>query len=54
MYRMKRVQNILILKLIIKIDEYINRSYNNSNQAIFSVYEELLMNFIWKKGLYIS
>jgi len=25
MYRMKRVQNILILKLIIKIDEHINR-----------------------------
>jgi len=25
MYRMKRAQNILILKLIIKIDEHINR-----------------------------
>jgi len=26
MYRMKRAQNILILKLIIKIDEHINRA----------------------------
>lgn len=42
------------MKLIIKIDEYMNMSKNNSNQAIFNVYEELLMNFIWKKGLYIS
>lgn len=54
MYRMKRAQNILILKLIIKIDEHINRVYNNGNQAIFDVYEVLLMNFIWKKVLCIS
>jgi len=42
------------LKLIIKIDEHMNMSKNNSNHAIFNVYEELLMNFIWKKVLYIS
>ena len=28
-----------------------NMLKNNGNQAIFNVYEELLMNFIWKKKL---
>ena len=27
-----------------------NMLKNNGNQAIFNVYEELLMNFIWKKA----
>ena len=31
-----------------------NMLKNNGNQAIFNVYEELLMNFIWEKGLFIS
>lgn len=45
----KSIYNSLILNPIIKIDEYVNILKNNSNHAIFNVYEELLMNFIWKK-----
>lgn len=35
--------------VIIKFDKYINIHENNSYQAIFKIYEDLLMNFIWKK-----
>ncbi len=48
------IQQRMPVIMLIKNDEYIDTTKNASHHAIFLNYEELLMNFIWEKGLFIS